>query len=97
MSIEKANEGSQLHGAPPLWPLQSSSYDGLVAFVESNGVKFGWERRGYRIYQETVVKYKILDRFPATQEGWTDCWNTIQQKYPSLAAALSAAGATRGK
>jgi hypothetical protein len=88
MSIEKANEGSQLHGVPPLWPLRSSSYDGLVAFVESHGVKFGWERRGYRIYKETVVNYKILDRFPATQEGWTDCWRTIQQKYPGLASAV---------
>ena len=44
-----------------------------------------------------IVKYKILDRFPATQEGWIDCWSHDSAEISQSGCRSIAAGATRGK
>ena len=70
---------------PPLWPVVSD----YIEFVHCDAVSFGWDPKGFRIYEPNGAKTKVFARFPLTRQGWFDCWAALERDFVDLAQATS--------
>jgi hypothetical protein len=86
--MEKAEPSQDLEssGVPRLWPVLSPT---IHRFVQAGDIFFGWEEKEYRIYKENLWRIRNLARFPLTEQGWAQCWATLQTDYPELARTVA--------
>jgi hypothetical protein len=94
METEDSHRGAERTELPPLWPVPSDYH---MQYAVAGGVSFSWNSAGYNINKSTALRTKTLTGFPLTQEGWEQCWSTLQRDYPQLATAVKARSNDRQK
>lgn len=72
-------------GIPILFPLSAPMCE---FYANGRGVWFGWTTDHLQLTRANMVRSRVLQQFPRSEQGWQQCWGVILNQHPALAVEL---------